>query len=802
MSGVVKDLQHAFRALASKPGFTIVAVLTLALGVGATTAMFSAVDAILLESLPYRDPEDIVVLRQLDRRDGSLAEGLSAANVQDVARLGETLSATAFAEAHGLRLRRDGRAISLRGWLVSAGFFEAVGGRAVLGRTFLPEEYAPGGAPVVMLGHRSWQARFDRDPDIVGRSLVLDGVSTTVVGVLPPSFRFPADAEVWGPRPPQPWDEGTRGRAHLETVARLAPGTTRDQAQVELDRLAAELAARHPQANRHLGLQLTPLRTYVLGAVETPLLLLFGAVSMVLFIAAANIAGLQLARGTGRAREYALRRALGASSGRLARLFAVESGVLAVIGGGLGAGLAALGIRALRSLGPDHLPRFDQLEIDGKALLFALSAAALSAIVAGVAPALWASRVDLRGDLAEGGRGGGRRGGRLRDRLVVAEIAVALVLTLGAGLLLRSFDRLFDSDLGFEPEGRLAVQVWAYDDDHRPTLDFFARATRAVRAIPGVAGVGLTTDLPLADDRSVLSRSRVTRFQVGDRASAAGEERTAGLAMIDEGYAQTIGIDLVAGRHFRGLDRPSSVPVAMVNEVFARRFLAGRSALGERLVLNDDEASREIVGVLADVRRQGFESEPRPEIYLPLAQRPSNGLTFVIATDADPASLTKAVQEALWRTDPNQATWAIRPLSDLLGDWVRQRRFDTVLLTGFASLALALAGIGVYALMSFSVSQRIHELGIRRALGGRTHDLLMSELRRGLTLAVLGIGLGLLAALGLTHLLRSMLFGTSPLDPLTFALISLFVLATTVLAALLPARRAAKVDPMVALRAE
>jgi putative ABC transport system permease protein len=805
MYGVWKDVRHAARSLAARPGFTLVAVLTLGLGVGATAAMFSVVNSILFRALPYPSPENIVVMKQTGS-EGSIKNGVSAANMRDVAATSRSLSHASIAEAHGLRLVEDGRAISLRAWLVSEGFFEAMGGRAHLGRTFLPEEFVQGREKVVVLSHRAWQTRFGGDPEIVGRELILDGALHTVVGVLPPEFKHPSDSEIWGPRPMQPGDHGQRGRALLEGIARLSPGTTVAEAQAEMDRIADGLAEAHPGANANMGLRVIPLRQYLFGDVESPLILLLGAVGLVLLIAAANVAGLQLARIAGRTREYALRGALGASSRRIVRLVAVENLLLAGAGGLWGIGLAYVCIELIRIFGPDHLPRIDELSMDAPVLAFALTAALGSAVITSLAPALRASTVDMHAALTEGSRGAtrGTRATRLRDRLVVAEIALALMLTIGAGLLVRSLDRLLDRDLGFDPEGRLAVQVWAYDDNHISQLSFFERCVGEILAVPGVESVGLTTDLPLADDQSVLSRERMIPFTVDRRAAPLqGSEPVARLTAIDGAYAAAMGIPLVAGRHFSTQDHAEAPPVAMVNEAFVRRHLPDREPVGQRITLQwRGEVSREIVGVLADVRRQGFESEPQPEVYVPLSQEPSNGLTFVVKTARDPATLILPVQEAMWAVDASQAIWATRPMTHLLRGWLRHRRFNTTLLVAFAGLALSLAAIGVYALLSFSVEERVKELGIRRALGGQTQDILATVLRHGLALALAGAALGLMGSIAMTRLLRGMVFDIHPLDPLTFVALSVFVIGVAALAALVPARRATQVDPLTALRME
>lgn len=790
-----------------RPGFTLVAVLTLGLGVGATTAMFSAVNSVLLRALPYRNADNILVLKQTDTRDGSSRVGVSAANMRDVGETARTLSHVAVANAYGFKLLKDAKARSVRGWVVSKGFFEVMGVQAQLGRTFVPEEFIKGGERVVLLSHGTWQSRFGGDADIVGRSLILDGAAHTVVGVLPPDFKYPSASEIWAPRTPQPWDDDTRAGAQMQGVARLAPGTTAAQTQAELNQIASNLAAVYPRSNRNTGFRAIPLRRHLFGDVQSPLMLLLGAVGVVLLIAAANVAGLQLARGAGKSREYAVRGALGASSRRILRMVSVESLLLASAGGAMGIGLAHLGVDLIQMLGPDHLPRIDELRIDGTVLSFALVATLGSALMAGLAPALRASRMGVPAALSGGSRGTTRGPGtsRLRDRLVIAEIALALVLTIGAGLLIQSLGRLLDNELGFDPENRLAVQVFAYDVNDQPNLNFVQRSLEAIAEMPGVKAVGITTALPLADNQSIWSMGGEARFTIDETAATIpGGEHVARLSTIDGAYASAMGITLNAGRTFTTQDHARSVPVALVNEAFVRRHFPDRDPVGRRITLRRGaSSSREIVGVLADVRPRGFESEPVPEIYVPLLQSlPTGGVTFVLKTTADLANLTAAVQEAIWKVDPNQAIWASRSMTDLVGDWIRQRQFNTVLLMVFAALALSLAAIGVYGLVSFSVEQRVNEVGIRRALGGQTPDILGMVLRRALTLALAGAGLGLIGSMALTRLLQGMLFDIDPFDPLTFAAISVLVIAVAMLAALVPALRATRIDPMVALKIE
>jgi putative ABC transport system permease protein len=805
MDGFWNDVRQSARALAARPAFTAVAVLTLSLGIGATTAMFSAVNSVLLRPLDYADVDRVVTMVQLDTQDGERAEGVSAANVRDLAAASELLSVAAVADPWSHDLLENGRAVSLRSWAVSEGFFEAIGGAPLLGRVFTPDEYLPGAEPVVVLGHGTWVNRFGADPSVVGSTVVLDGGPRTVVGVLRRGFKFPSAAEMWSPRPHQPWDANSRAAAYMEGVARLGPGVTLAQAQAEADRIAASLAEQYPRTNTNVAFRLVPLREHLFGDVRSPLWVLFGAVALVLLIAAANVAGLQLARGAGRAREYALRGALGAGGGRLLRLVSTESLMIAGAGCALGIGLAYAGVGVIRAIAPDHLPRIDELALDRGVLLFGVLASALSAFGSGIAPALAAARTDPQIALSDGARGttGGRRTHRLRNQLVVGEIALALVLAIGAGLLVRSFDALLSSELGFDPQGRLAVQVFAYGEEG-PDVDFLQVSLEQIRAVPGVAAVGVTTDLPSADDRSVSSIEINVPFTVDDRATpSVGEEPVVAISSISPEYPEVMGIPLTRGRTFSVLDHQESAPVVMINEALARRHFPDQDPVGEKLTIRfSPVVSREIVGVLADVRPRGHESEPRPEAYFPLAQMPSGSLTFVVRSRVDPATLILSVQEAIWSVDPEQAVWAARTLPDLLWDWVKQRSFNTALLTAFAGLALALAAVGVYALMSFTVEQRMNELGIRRAMGAGSGSILRAVLGRGAVLTLLGVGLGLAGSVALSLFLRGMLYSVGPFDLPTFAGLAAAVTLVALVSASLPARRATRVDPSVALLAD
>jgi predicted permease len=811
MDGFVRDLRHAVRGLARRPGFTTVTVLTLGLGIGASTAIFSAVNAVLLRPLPYTDAERVAVVFQTDVATGERGNGVSAANVRDFRDAATLFDEVAVAEPWSLDLRVDGRAESLRTWAVSRGFFGAVGAEAVLGRTFTESDYDDGASAIVMMGHGAWVDRFGADPSVVGRGLALEGETRTVVGVLSEDFRFPDAREMWIPRPTQPWDEQGRPADFMTGVARIASGVSLAQAQAEADRVASSLRESYPRLNANLGLTLVPLRDHLLGDVRPALTVIVGAAAFLLLIACANVAGLILARGSQRERDYALRGALGAGHARLIGHVAAESVVLAAAGCVVGIILTYGGVSAIRALGPDHLPRIDALRVDGTVLAFAIAVTAVAAVLSGLAPSLRLSRPDLRSALGDGSRGGtgggtsGRAQTRARSRLVVSQVAAAVVLLVGAGLLIRSFGALLDQELGFDPTGRLALQVFAYDYGPGELQGFLDDAVVRLEALPGVTGVALTSDLPGATDGAIAKIDIVVPFTIADRAAPPpGQEPQAAVSQVSTEYFDVLGMDIVAGRGFEATDNPDGTQVIIVNEALARRHFGGADPVGEGLVVRfgDRSGPREIVGVVGDTRPLGHASEPRPEVYFPLSQVETGSLTFVVRATVDAAALTLPAMDAIWEANPSQSIWGVAPVEELVADWLKERRFSLFLITTFSVIALALSAIGLYGLVSFSVDRRLGELGIRRALGGQATDLVSMILGEGAKLALTGLAIGLAAALGLTRFIQGMLFGVSPTDPLTFGLLGGLVLTIAAAATLLPALRAMRVDPVEALRTE
>lgn len=805
MEGLAKDARHAVRSFRRSPGFAAITILTLGLGIGASTTIFSAVEAVLFKPLPYEDAERVAVVFQTEVETGRRGGGASIANVADLGAGSARIAWAAAAEPWSLDLQLADRAESLRTWTVSEGFFEAIGTHALLGRTFRPEEYRAGNDRVVLMGHASWLARFGGAPDIVGRVLTLDGEPFTVVGVLPPAFRFPDRAEMWTPRAPRSEDEEGRPADFMTGVVRLAPGVTMEQAQADADRVAAALAEAHPGTNARTGLELVPLREHLLGNVRTPLLVLFGAVGFVLLIACANVAGLMLARGAQRQREYALRSALGAGTARLFVHVALESLVLAVAGCALGVVLTYGGVHMVQSLGPDHLPRIEDLRVDATVLVFAVAVAGLSALLAGLIPSIRLSRPDLRSTLTESSRSatGGRRGRRLRAHLVVAEVAGAVVLLIGAGLLFKSFTVLLGKDLGFDPEGRVAIQVFAYGYPPGGLATFVDGTIENMEALPGVERVALTTNVPAATDGTIASIDIDVPFVIEGRVvPARGSEPITSIASVSGGYFEVMDIPIVAGRTFDTRDHPESPPVVLVNETLARQYFEG-DAVGEKITVRYSRAvAREIVGIVRDVRPLGHASEPRAEVYFPLAQVGSGSLTFVVQTAGAVPVPLESLRRAIWQANPAQSIWGAETLESLLGEWLKERRFNLLLLGTFAGIALVLALVGIYGLISYSVEQRQGELGIRRALGGRSGDLLGMILREGAALAAAGVALGIAGAFVLTRFIQGMLFGVEPVDAATFVLLATSVLAVASLAALVPALRAVRVQPMAALRNE
>ncbi len=808
MEILLQDLRYALRTLRKSPGFTVVAVLTLALGIGATTVIFSAVDHVLLRPLPYHDAERLMTLWETDASTGGTRREVAPGNFLEWERRTTSFSAMGLAEPFGYDLTGQPPPVPLDAWRVTEGFFDALGVEPVVGRTFLAEEYVPDAPPVVLLSHEVWQQRYGSDPDIVGRRIEIDFTPVTVVGVLPPGLEYPGEAGLWTPKTFQvseAYDERTeRAASYMQAIARLKPGVTLEQARRDMERAAAALAAEYPETNAETGAQVVPIEKQVLGEVRTGLMVLFGAVTFLLLIACANVASLLLARGSERVRELGVRAALGAGRARLTRQLVTESLVLAAVGGAAGAVLAYFGVRAFALLAPADLPRLATVDIDGRVLAFALGSSVVTALVFGLAPALNFSRPEVVSALQGGGRAGtpGQAQNRFRAWLVVAQVALALVLLIGSGLLARSFITLLANDPGFGVERRASLQLflWDLNTTAAARIQRVQEIDARLEATPGVEAAAAVSALPFHPQQIDAQDILV----VEERPVTPGQVPRVYTTVASPDYFQVMGIPLVRGRTFTDGDHHDAPRVALVNETLARRFFAGEDPVGQRVTIGVMSApvTREIVGVVRDVRPTALNSDPRPELYVPYEQSGTGSVTFVVKTRSDASALLPTLREQIWQVDPDQAIDQSATLEDLVSRTLVERRFHLLLLGGFSVLALMLAAIGIYGLISFITRRLSREIGIRLALGAAPAAVRNAVVRNAMLMVMAGIVAGLIGALLLTRLMRGLLYEVSPMDPVVFAIGLVLLAAAGWLAAYVPARRAAGVDPMIALRNE
>jgi putative ABC transport system permease protein len=798
MDALLKDLRFAVRTLRRSPGFTLVAVATLALGIGINTVMFSVVNTILLRPPAHVDGDGLVVLRtsHLKRGDES---SVSYPNFLDW-QAGTTRSFQGMAAFHDARMiltRGGAEPEEVSTEVVTDNLFPLLGARAALGRTFLPEEGRTGAPRVVLVSHLEWERRFERDPHIVGSTLMLDGAAHTVVGVMPENFGFPDNQTFWTPLRPD--EQGERGNNYLRVVARLRPGVALPQARAELDAVARELARRHPETNQGNGVRAMDFQEHWGGEVRAPLLVMMGAVGFVLLIACANVANLLLARAAGRRREIAVRVALGAGRARIVRQLLTESALVSLAGGALGIGVATWGLRMIVASFPFQPPLWMVFGVDATVLLFVLGVSLGTGILFGLAPALRATAGDLQGVLRDGGRGVtvGARRGRLQSALVVGELALSAVLLIGALLMIRSFLHLRTADPGFRVEGAVSMRITVSGERYAAegaSEAFFRQVLDRVRPLPGVSSAGTVSSLPLAGGSS-------TSGMMVDGRELPGAERTsAEVRRASEGFAEAMGLRLREGRTFTAEEAAAGAPVAVVSRGTAERFWPGRSALG-RTVSTGGEW-RTVVGVVDDVSTRFRGDSPRPQLYYPGGTAGYTSMVLVARTPGDAAALVPALRAAIRGVDPGAALAGVETLSGLADRSLWQQRLFGGMFTSFGAIALLLAVIGVYAMMAYAVSQRTHEIGVRMALGAHARQVLAMVVGQGLAIAALGVGIGLAGAFAVSRLMEGMLAGVSPGDPLTFASVALLLGAVAVAASWLPAHRAARVEPAVALRAE
>jgi predicted permease len=811
LEDVLTDLRYGLRQLRKHPGFTVVALLSLALGIGANTAIFSVVNAVLLCPLPFHDPDRILVVEEW--ATGERNPTFSPRDFLDLKE--QAASFQHFVGYRALSMRYMGsegpERIDIQS--VTPDFFQAFGVQPSLGRFFEDSPEENGAGKMVVLSNGSWKNRFGGDESILGRTLSLDGKPHTVVGVAPASFRFPEKTEMWVrsyrdgvPEPPIDLGDDlatVRGAGYFSVLALLAPARTFAQAQAEMDLLAMRLAEVKEMTDLQYGLQLKPLQESMVGDVRTALLVLLAAVGLVLLIACANVANLLLARAATRTQELAVRASLGATRRRLFRQLLVESLLLGMVAGVAGLALARWGFGGLLALLPSGIPRLEGITLDGGVLLFTLGASLVTGLFFGLMPALEASRTDLAGSIKEGGRGtvGGGKSKRSREMLVVAEVALSVVLLAGAGLLLKSLTRLQEEDVGFDPAGVLVLRMTLPESRYPKEADLsgFARdLVREVESLPGVRSAGLALGSPFGGGSATLT------YEAEGLLPEPGEEFSAGYQAVSAGFMATLGVPLLAGRELGPADEEgdSEPQVVLVNEAFARQRWGGvQEALGRGIRFHQDEYMR-IVGVVGNLRRFGFDQAPVAEAYTPFLRDPWPFLSLVVKAQGDPRGLIGPVREVVLALDPEQPVYGVKTMEGALSESVGQERFTVQLLGLFAALALVLAVVGVYGLMAYSVSLRVREIGIRVALGASRGSVMWTSLRGGVRLAVFGLGIGLAGALTVTRLMRSLLYGVSPTDPLVLVG-ALGVLAVAVLAAAwLPARKAAGTEPARVLRRE
>ncbi len=804
MASLWQDLRYGARMLTKQPSFTLIAVLTLSLGIGANTAIFSVVNAVLLRALPYPQSEQLVMLWQGGQR-GELGQmPVSPPELMDY-RAGQqvfqSLAAHTMADAN---LSGSGEPERLRAAVVSADWFAVLRTQPLSGRTFLPEEHQPGQNNSVVLSYGLWQRRFGGDASVLGRSVVLNGRARTVAGIMPAGFRYPSEADLWLPLAftPEQLSPAFRSRHYLDTIARCKDGVTLAQAQENIRAIAARFPDEGPTG---MPARLVSLHEQLVGQVKAPLVLLLAAVVFVLLIACANVANLLLARSTARRAEMAIRQALGAGRSRLLRQLLTESLLLALAGGTLGLLLAWWGIGPLAALAAEAIPRVDEVELDGRVMGFAAGVSLLTGLLFGLAPAWQAARLNLNAMLKSGAPGaGGFSRQRTRSLLVVSEIALALILLAGAGLLLRSFHRLGQVNPGFNPARVLTADLalpFARYDTNAKRAAFYQQLIERLQALPGVQSAGIISDLPLSGMNA--DRSYTHDAIPPDRQR--GSPPNADYRHCSPDYFNAIGIPLLRGRAFTEQDTPDAEPVAIVNETLARRIWPNENTVGKRIAFfapQGLEPWRVIVGVTGDVKHRGLNEEARPEIYVPHAQAPEGTMTLILRAAGDPLALTAAVRNAVQSLDADQPLFHVRTLAQLRAESIAPQRFSLLLLGLFAAVALLLAALGIYGVISYAVSQRTHEIGIRMALGAQAGDVVRLVIGQGMKLALLGIAVGLGGALVVTRSMKTLLFGVRPTDPLTFAAIALLLMLVALLACWIPARRATKIDPLTALRQE
>jgi len=808
MTTLFKDIRSSVRSLLKHPGFTAVVVATLALGIAANTTIFSTVDALLLHPFSFPNQERLLVLWEQNPAVGTVRGSVAPGNFTDWREQNKTCEQLVAIDQLSFDLSDGAHPERFPGYGVTQGFFDALGVKAAQGRTFLPEENESGREQVVVLKNSFWQERFDGDPKIVGKTITLNRKPFTVVGVMPPDFNYPYNGGVmWTPLIFDRDEQHDRQSHYLRIIGLLKPGVTIGQARAELHAVAKRAQEQFPETNSGRDVGVVTLTDDAVRGARTGVPILMGAVVFVLLIACANVANLLLVRAVARQRETAVRLALGASRARLIRQALTESAILGILGGTIGLFISVWAIEALaRGIPEDFskfIPGWNRLGINLNVLFFTFAVSMLAGMVAGLAPMWHSTRTNLNEALKAGGRGDSGRGGhsRIRSTLVVAEVALSLVLLVGAGLMVRSFIAMQRADLGIKPENVLAMQISlprdSYDDKDK-RRNFYQQLLGRVETMPGVMRAGMINIVPFSS--SYTSRN----FQiVGQAPAAKGEEPYVEIRATTPGYFDAIGTSLRGGRLFTAQDDANAGRVILVNEEFSRKFLPGRQAIGQRLELDGDPKEiHEIIGVVADVKNDDLDEAPDPAAYLPYSQNPYLTMNLIIRGTQDPTRMVSGIRNEVNALDPALPVSNIKTISQMIYERVSPKRLMTYILAVFALCALLLASVGIYGVMSYAVSQRTQEIGIRMALGARTADVLKLVVSNGMKLTLIGVVIGLAGAFALTRFLENLLFHVTPTDRVTFIAVATSLIVVALLASYVPARRATKVDPLVALRDE
>jgi putative ABC transport system permease protein len=801
MQTVVQDLRYGARMLMKKPGFTLIAIVTLALGIGANTAIFSVVNAALIRALPYHNPDRLILLSATTTGGGRGFTSLD--EMREFQSRAQSLEDVTGFISQSVNLTGGERPDRVRGAYVTANFFQVFNLKPVIGRTFAPGEDRPGAEKIVVVNEKIWQARLGGDSNLSGKKLVLNGEPFSVVGVVTSSFRqpFDSDVEVWMGAAAFPGNTAQRDFRFLFGIGHLKPGVGLTQAQAEISAVANQLALAYPEANAERGAKVEYFRELVVSGLRRMLYLLFAAVGVILLIACANLANLLLARGLSRQREIAVRAALGAGKWRLIRQMLTEASLLGLAGGGLGLLLAHWGLEALRRL-PQNFIRGEDVTVDTRVLLFTLAVAVVTGWIFGLAPAIQLARPELQTMLKAGGRSGGEgaKWNRVRGAFVVTQVALSLLLLVGGGLLIRSFNKLLSVDPGFKPENLLTLEYRLPRNKYQQSeaqWNFHRQVVERIQDVPGVKSVSLVGGLPFSGNGGSAGVILPDR-EIPPR----GKEPIVRFNTAMPNYFETIGIPLIKGRLFDERDQINTQRVFLINQTMARRFWPDQDPVGKQIKIADDGATGAVIGVVGDAKQYRLEEEAQPQMYDAYSQSPGIFATVVIRTTVEPMTLAEPVRQAVWKVDGDQPMWKVRTLESLIDRSTADKRFLMVLMGVFAALALALTVIGLYGVMSYAVSQRTQEIGVRMALGAGARNIHRMVLRQGMTLVLIGVAFGLAASWLLTRLMENLLFGVSATDLLTFVSISSLLTIVALLACWIPARRAMNVDPIIALRYE